>query len=272
MSCIYLSLHTILALKWAMLSLSCTGELRLFFLNLEWTCTFVHCPEMLVWSKSVYCIMYLPNRHQAFYGERGTDLGIKSSENPFPSAIQQTDGHLKHCLFLGSFSPAVLAILLLAPSHCCGLLLLWDVIAQVLAWCLAAWSSCCPAFLAKWSWVNWRRKTCSSDLILQRGRSPSRPLDYEYHLFILSSGGLSGQKPLFTPCKGRIGLWLVTIFCLDSSKSTGKVEARLQVLCPYGCATSSSVWTLKKAFRSLTLLQVQLTAQSLAMGGIGQPS
>lgn len=32
-------------------------------------------------------------------------------------------------------------------------------------WCLAAW----PAFLAKWYWVNWRRKTCSGDLILQRG-------------------------------------------------------------------------------------------------------
>lgn len=50
--------------------------------------------------------MYLPNRHYAFYSERGTDLGMTSSEDPFPSAIQKTDGPLKHCLFLGSFSPA----------------------------------------------------------------------------------------------------------------------------------------------------------------------
>lgn len=175
-----------------------------------------------------------------------------------PPALQQTDGHLKHYLFLGSFSPAILAILLLAQS------LLWAAApvgcnCSVLVWCLAAWSGCCPAFLAKWYWVNWRRKTCSSDLILQRGRSPSPPLDYEYHLLILSSGGLPGQKPLFTPCEGRTGLWLVTIYGLDSSKSTGKVEARLQILCLYGCATSSGVWALKKAFKSLTLWQVQLS-------------
>lgn len=93
--------------------------------------------------------MYLPNPHQAFSSDRGTDLGMKPSEKPFPSAIQQTDGPLEHCLFLGSFSPVVLGILLLAQSDCCGLLLLWDVIAQVPIWCLDAWSSCCPAFLAK---------------------------------------------------------------------------------------------------------------------------
>lgn len=75
--------------------------------------------------------MYLPSPHQAFYSDRGTDLGIKPSENPFPSAFQQTDGLLKQCLFLGSFSPVVLGVLLLAQSDCCGLLLLWDVIAQV---------------------------------------------------------------------------------------------------------------------------------------------
>lgn len=133
--------------------------------------------------------------------------------------------------------------------------LLWaapfvDIIADVFVWCLAYWSSCCPAFLAKWYRVSWRGKTSSSDLILQRGRSPSSPLDYEYHLFILSSRGLSGQKPLFTPCERRTELQLVTIYGSDSSKSTGKVEARLQVLCSYHCATSPSVWVLKKAFKS----------------------
>lgn len=165
-------------------------------------------------------------------------MGVGSSENPFPSDIQQTNGHPKHCLFLGSFWPQVLAILLPAQSQCCGLLLLWDVIANVLVWCLAYWSSCCPAFLAKWCRVSWRGKTSSSNLILQRGRSPRSPLDYEYHLFILSSRGLSGQKPLFNPCEGRTELQVVPIYGSDSSKSYGEVEARLQVLCSYHGATS----------------------------------
>lgn len=69
------------------------GRAEIFLLNLEWNCTFVHCPEMVVQSKSMYCVMYLSNPHQAFYSGRGADLGMKPSENPFPSAIQQTGGH-----------------------------------------------------------------------------------------------------------------------------------------------------------------------------------
>lgn len=132
-------------------------------------------------------------------------------------------------------------ILLLAQSHC------WVVIAHVLVWCLAYWSSSCPAFLAKWYRVSWRGKTSSGDLILQRGGSPSSPLDYEYHLFVLSSRGLSGQKPLFTPREGRTELRLVTISGSDSSKSTEEVEPKLQVLCFYRCAASPTVCVFKKA-------------------------
>lgn len=109
-----------------MLSFSCMGKLRYFSLILS---EILHLPIVLrcLFEASVfiYCIMYLPNPHQAFHGDRGTDLGTKSSENPFPCAVQQIDGRLKHCLFLGSFSPAVSAILLLAQPHWCGLLLLW---------------------------------------------------------------------------------------------------------------------------------------------------
>ena len=133
-----------------------------------------------------------------------------------------THGHLQRCLFLGSFCPQVLVILLPAQLHCCRLLLLRGVITDVLGQCLAYWSSCCPAFLAKWYRVTWRGKTSSDNLILRRRRSPSSPLDYEYNLFILSSRDLSGQKPLFTPRGGRMELRLVTIYGLDSSKSTGR--------------------------------------------------
>lgn len=243
-------------MKATMPSFSCIEELT-FFLNLEWNCTFVHCPEiapphrMGCFFGGSLCITYLPNPHQVFVQWlRCTGLGERSSKNPFPSDIQQTNGLLKHCLFLGSFCPRVLALLLPAESHCCGLLLLWDVIATVLVCCLAYWSSCCPAFLAKWYRVSWRGKTSSGNLILQRGRSPSSPLDSEYHLLILSSRGLSGQKPLFTPREGRMELWVVTIYGSESSESTGEVKARLQVLCSYCCATSPSVWVLKKAFKS----------------------
>lgn len=114
-----------------------------------------------------------PTHIRFLYSEWGTELGVKSSEKPLPSDIQWTNGHLKHCLFLGSFCPQVLVILLPARSHCCGLLLLWDVIANVLVWCLAYWSSCCPAFLAKRCRVSWRGKTSSGNLIWQGGRSPS---------------------------------------------------------------------------------------------------
>lgn len=147
---------------------------------------------------------------------------MRASENPFPSDIQQTNGHPKHGLFLGSFCPQVLAILLPAQSRCCELLLLWDVIANVLVWCLAYWSSCCPAFLAKWYRVSWRGKTSSGNLILQRDRSPSSPLDYEYHLFVLSSRGLSGQKPLFTPRTGRTEHQVVTISGSIAANPLGK--------------------------------------------------
>ena len=164
------------SMKRTILSFSCIGELTLFFLNLEWNCTFVHCPEMILlhligWVaclEQVYVLHTSPTHIKFLYSEWGTDLGVKSSEKPLPSDIQWTNGHLKHCLFLGSFCPQVLVILLPAQSHCCGLLLLWDVIANVLVWCLAYWSSCCPAFLAKWCRVSWRGKTSSGNLILER--------------------------------------------------------------------------------------------------------
>lgn len=117
------------------------------------------------------------NPHRFWYSDWGAGLAVRSSENPFPSDTQPTNGHLKHCSFLGSFCPQVLVILLPAQSHC------WVVIANVLVWCLAYWSSSCPAFLAKCYRVSWRGKTSSGNLIWQRGGSPSSPLDYEYHLF-----------------------------------------------------------------------------------------
>lgn len=149
-------------------------------------------------------------------------MGVKSSENTVPSDIQWTNRHLKHCLFLGSFCPQVLAILLPAWSHCCGLLLLWDVIANVLIWCLAYWSSCCPAFLAKWYRVSWRGKTSSSNLILQRGRSPSSPLDYEYHLFVLSSRSLSGQKHCLPHAKAGGSFSLLLFMVQIAANPLGK--------------------------------------------------
>lgn len=44
--------------------------------------------------------MYFPNPHQVFYSGRGTDLGMKFSESPFPSAIQQTDGWIRQTLLI----------------------------------------------------------------------------------------------------------------------------------------------------------------------------
>lgn len=223
-------------------------------------------------TKQAYVLYYVPLQPPSgFLQWQRYRFGDEALWEPFSLCYPADWWALKHCLFQGSFCPALLVILHPAQSHCCGLLLLllWDGIAQVCPF--GAWLPGLHSWPSGTEWTG-EEKPAPVIWFCREGRSPSPPLDYEYRVLILSSGGLSGGKPLFTPCDGWIGLWLVTIYGLDSSKSTGKVEARLQALCLFGCATSSSVWASKKALKSLTLLQVQLTAQSPAMGGIRQPS
>lgn len=249
-----------------MLCFSCMGELRYFFLI---SSEIVHLFVVLrCLFEASLCIVLPPQPTSGFLQWQGYWLGYEALREPLLFCCPADWWAPQTLLVPRQFLPSSISVF--APSQ---VTLLWAT-ASVGCNCSGTHFGVWLPGLALHSWPSgtewyWRRKTCSGDLILQKGRSPSPPLDCEYHLLILSLGGLSGQKPPFTPCEG---LWLVTIYGQDSTKSAGKVEARLQVLCLYGYGTSSSVWALKKAFKSLTLLQVWLTAQSPAMGGIRQPS
>lgn len=121
-----------------------------------------------------------------------------------------------------------------------------------LLWAAPAMSSNCQALvcgwaagLAKWYRGSWRGKTSSVYLILQMGRSPSFPVDYEYHLFVVASRGLSGWKPLCVKTErsfgwraaNSLGVWArlrVPLPPCNLSESFNKAQGAGGALCRLG--------------------------------------